>query len=200
MEYQDNLKIIEKLLSKEALLCQLAEEAAELAEAIYIYMEAKRKSNSSLHTMICFIDTENMEWKGVVEEAADVSLVITTVLERLYDEKDMKIYESLSDTMRVAVKQLRESENINAVQKIGLELARGALKLKRAMSDENPTPITEDDARNTLLCKVSVANALFEALFGESEKEEILKIKIEKAERWSKRLRGEVDDEGIYKN
>ena len=36
MEYQDNLKIVEKILSREALLNQMAEEAVELARAILL--------------------------------------------------------------------------------------------------------------------------------------------------------------------
>lgn len=189
MDYQDNLKIVEKLLSKGEVLCQLAEEAVELADAItgYKYRQDGRHYERVLSSSFM---GEPAEWKGVLEEAADVSLVIVAVLDMIYDEHERKIHKNIMDTMEVVVKSLPEKEKIKSMQKLCHEIAKAALKLRRAMGTENPTPVTEEDAKKKLLCHLSVIKVLFEEKFTDGEKADMKRIRENKAERWSKCLRG----------
>ena len=136
---------------------------------------------------------EPTEWKGVLEEAADVSLVIVGVLDMIYDENERKIHKNIMDTMEVVVKSLPEKEKIKSMQKLCHEIAKAALKLRRAMGTENPTPVTEEDAKKKLLCHLSVIKVLFEEKFTDAEKYEMKNTREKKAERWSKRLRGEAN-------
>ena len=192
MDYQDNLKIVEKLLSKGEILCQLAEEAVELADAITGYKNRKdgRHFEYALSNVIM---GEPAEWEGVLEEAADVSLVVIAVLDTIYDENERKIHKNIMDTMEVVIKALPENERIKSMQKLCHEIAKAALKLRRAMGTENPTPVTEEDAKKKLLCHLSVIKVLFEEKFTDGEKVDIKGIREKKAERWSKRLRGEAN-------
>lgn len=192
MDYQDNLKIVKKLLSKGEILCQLAEEAVELADAITEYknrMDERSASFSLGNTLM----NSPAEWKGVLEEAADISLVIVVTLDMIYDENERKIHKSIMDTMEVVAKALSGREILSSMNKLSHDIAKAALKLRRAMGAENPTPITEEDAKKKLLCHLSVFKVLFEEKFSENEKEDMERIKKEKAERWSMRLRGEAN-------
>ena len=95
--------------------------------------------------------------------------------------------------MTVVVKKLSAREKISALLKLIHDIAKAALKLRRAMGTENPTPITEDDAKKKLLCHLSVAKVLFEEHFSDQEKSDMKSIREKKAERWSKRLRREAN-------
>ncbi|WP_458407823.1 hypothetical protein [Anaerotignum sp.] len=192
MDYQDNLKIVEKLLSKGEILCQLAEETVELAEAITGYKHCQDGRHLEYSLANAFMG-KPAEWKGVLEEAADVSLVIIVTLDMLYDENDRKIHKNIMDTMEVVVKALHDNEKIKAMQKLSHDIAMAALKLRRAMGTENPTPVTEEDAKKKLLCHLSVIKVLFEEKFTDGEKADMKRIRDNKAERWSKRLRGEAN-------
>ena len=86
-----------------------------------------------------------------------------------------------------------EKEKIKSMQKLCHEIAKAALKLRRAMGTENPTPVTEEDAKKKLLCHLSVIKVLFEEKFTDAEKYEMKNTREKKAERWSKRLRGEAN-------
>lgn len=74
------------------------------------------------------------------------------------------------------------------------DLAKAALKLRRARSGENSTPITEEEAKEMLLCHISMIMALDTILFKNEEREQMEKIKEMKMERWAERLRGETAD------
>lgn len=192
MDYQDHLKIVEKMLSKGEILCQLSEEAVELADAITGYKHRQDGRNYESILSSAFMG-DPTEWKGVLEEAADVSLVIVGVLDMIYDENERKIHKNIMDTMEVVVKSLPEKEKIKSMQKLCHEIAKAALKLRRAMGTENPTPVTEEDAKKKLLCHLSVIKVLFEEKFTDAEKYEMKNTREKKAERWSKRLRGEAN-------
>lgn len=192
MEYQDNLKIVEKMLGKEEILCQMAEEAVELADALTEYKN-KMDERSPEFTLRNVLRNSPAEWNGVVEETADLSLVAIVTLDMIYDENDRKIHKSIMDTMEVVAKTMSGREILGSMNKLSHDIAKAALKLRRAMNKENPTPITEEDAKKKLLCHLSIFKVLFEEKFSEKEKEDMERIKEEKAERWSKRLRGEAN-------
>lgn len=195
-EYQDHLRIIEERISEEGLLCQLAEEAVELAQALSAYEEAREESSRHLRTYNAFFDSPSAEWGQMREETADVGLVIETILECLYDKKEKRIFSSISETMAMVAKQSAEGEKRKTLQRTSLELAKAALKLKRAAGTENKPVISKEDAREVLLCKAATLYALADALFTEMEQEEIQRIKAEKAQRWVERMDGSTADRG----
>lgn len=191
MEYQDNLKIVEKLLSKGEILCQLAEEAVELAKVIMLYNNERRRrwNGHCISNPFC----ESAQWKDVIEETADVSLVMTVALNTIYDDNERKIHINIMETMGVVVSALPSLELNKLIEKVCFDIAKTALKLRRAEGTENPTPITEEEAKKILLCHLSMMNSIIADRFSKEEKEDIKRIMMQKAERWSKRLRGEAN-------
>ena len=67
------------------------------------------------------------------------------------------------------------------------EMAQAALKLRRTMNDENPTPVSREDAEANLIEEHADVNLVLMAL-GWQDKHERQRIVGEKAERWAKRL------------
>lgn len=198
MDYQDNLKIVEKLLSREALLNQLAEEAVELAKAILLYKE-KTDHRHHLANSI-FAEPMLTEWKELLEEGADLELVIEVVLAAAFDSDERKIYKNIIGTMDVVVSVLTIREVLKTMQKLCHDVAKAALKLNRAAGRENPTPISEDYARKQLLCHMASMMALQEKAFVGTDKEKTEEIKTEKAARWVSRLTGGMGNEGVYED
>lgn len=200
MEYQDNLIIIEKSLSWEALLRQLAEEAIELSGAILEYRE-KTMADCLVQKPSLFSMGGYDEWKAVVEEAADIDLVMQIVLEKIYDENSRKIRESIMVTVKVVTDTLTSDNVLRSMQKGCHDIGKAALKLIRSMGEENPTPITEAEAKNNLLSYMAAMWVLLEKRFGTTMfATEIEKIKTRKAERWVHRLMGGIEDEGVYED
>ena len=62
--------------------------------------------------------------------------------------------------------------------------------MRRARSGDNPTLITEEAAREMLLCHISMIMALDTILFNGEAREKMEKIKEQKLERWAMRLKG----------
>ena len=198
MDYQDNLKIVEKILSREALLNQMAEEAVELARAILLYRDktGHRRSWGSA----VFSDSSLTEWGEVVEEGADLALVTEVVLAAGFDSDERKIFKNIIGTMDVVVSILTTREVLETMQKVCHDVAKAALKLNRAAGGENPTPISEEYARKQLLCHMASMMALQGKAFVGTDQEKIEEIKEEKAARWVGRLMGGIEDEGVHEN
>ena len=172
------------------LLCQLAEEAVELAQATENYVEL-------FFPAYCLGEEKELEDK-VIEEIADVELVLSILMRQ--DET-----EELLKTLKKAEFSESDLKNDSAVcgviSRDCLILAKAALKLRRAMYLTNPTPMTEADARKALMdavyCAVPVMRAWCEKI-GASKK--VTDIRIRKAQRWAQRLTGGMGNEGVYED
>ena len=70
------------------------------------------------------------------------------------------------------------------------ELAQAALKLLRALTGINPTPITESKARENLLEEAADVYCVLGLLLGCEERSETYNIIWRKKARWVKRLDG----------
>ena len=172
------------------LLCQLAEEAVELAQAAERY-------NELFFPAYCLGEEKGLEDK-VIEEIADVELVLSIMMKQ--DET-----EELLETLKRAEFSESDLRNDRAVCDVirldCLVLAKAALKLRRAMYLTNPTPMTEAEARKALMDAVYGAVPVMRAWcekIGASNK--VADIKIRKAQRWANRLSGGMENEGVYEN
>ena len=172
------------------LLCQLAEEAVELAQATENYVEL-------FFPAYCLGEEKELEDK-VIEEIADVELVLSILMRQ--DET-----EELLKTLKKAEFSESDLKNDSAVcgviSRDCLILAKAALKLRRAMYLTNPTPMTEADARKALMDAVYGAVPVMRAWcekIGASNK--VADIKIRKAQRWAQRLTGGMGNEGVYED
>lgn len=131
---------------------------------------------------------------GAIEEAADVELVADVLLDKIYAAYDRRILGSMVGSILIVVKGLGLIHIRKVLHEVCHDLAKAALKLRRARSGENSTPITEEEAKEMLLCHISMIMALDTILFKNEEREQMEKIKEMKMERWAERLRGETAD------
>lgn len=77
------------------------------------------------------------------------------------------------------------------------ELGKACLKLQRILMDENPTPVTEPEARASLIEEMADICCSMEALtqkLGINFQVNILPIIPQKAERWAERIREKLAD------
>lgn len=70
------------------------------------------------------------------------------------------------------------------------ELSQAALKLRRALTGINPTPVTADEARANLVEEIADILNVSELLLEIDDVDEIYDIVQRKRERWLKRLDG----------
>lgn len=70
------------------------------------------------------------------------------------------------------------------------ELSQAALKLRRALTGINPTPVTADEARWNLVEEVADVYNVLGLLLDTEDNAEIYSIIRRKKERWLKRLEG----------
>ena len=138
--------------------------------------------------------TEYKMLSKVREEAADVELVADVLLDKIYAAYDRRILGSMVGSILIVVKGLGLIHIRKVLHEVCHDLAKAALKLRRARSGENSTPITEEEAKEMLLCHISMIMALDTILFKNEEREQMEKIKEMKMERWAERLRGETAD------
>jgi NTP pyrophosphatase (non-canonical NTP hydrolase) len=68
------------------------------------------------------------------------------------------------------------------------ELSQAALKLRRAMTGYNPTPVTVDDAVANLIEEVADVNSVLSFLLSDGDIAEMEEIKQRKHKRWLNRL------------
>lgn len=68
------------------------------------------------------------------------------------------------------------------------ELSQAALKLRRAMTGYNPTPVTVAEAHANLIEEAADVNLAISFLLGDNSISEIEEIKQRKLKRWLKRL------------
>lgn len=87
-----------------------------------------------------------------------------------------------------AKNNLEEKERILALAEEASELSQAALKLHRAMSGKNPTPITVDEAMANVLEEYGDVENVMETLITATQKNDLLKIRSRKMIRWSSRI------------
>ena len=68
------------------------------------------------------------------------------------------------------------------------ELIHSALKLRRSMSDNNPTPVSYEVALSNFVEEAADVEACFDVLFDRTLRKEIQKIKQMKLKRWVERI------------
>lgn len=182
MNYNESKETVLQLLPTDDAILQLAEECVELSKEFLIF-------NNTEYGM----PTRVMP-TGAIEEAADVELVADVLLDKIYAAYDRRILGSMVGSILIVVKGLGLIHIRKVLHEVCHDLAKAALKLRRARSGENSTPITEEAAREMLLCHISMIMALDTILFKNEEREKMEKIKEMKMERWAERLRGETAD------
>ena len=176
MNDNESKETVLQLLPAEEAILQLAEECVELSKEFLIF-------NNTEYGM----PTRVMP-TGAIEEAADV------LLDKIYAAYDRRILGSMVGSILIVVKGLGLIHIRKVLHEVCHDLAKAALKLRRARSGENSTPITEEEAKEMLLCHISMIMALDTILFKNEEREQMEKIKEMKMERWAERLRGETAD------
>lgn len=182
MRYDENKETVLQLLPTDDAILQLAEECVELSKELLIF-------NNTEYGM----PTRVMP-TGAMEEAADVELVAEVLLDKIYVTYDRRILHSMVGSMLIVVKGLGLIHIKESLHEVCHDLAKAALKLRRARSGDNPTLITEEEAREMLLCHISMIMALDTILFNGEAREQMEKIKEQKMERWAMRLKGATEN------
>lgn len=173
MNYNESKETVLQLLPTDDAILQLAEECVELSKEFLI-----------------FNNTEYGMPTRAIEEAADVELVAEVLLDKIYAAYDKRILHSMVGSILIVVKGLGLIHIKESLHEVCHDLAKAALKLRRARSGDNPTLITEEAAREMLLCHISMIMALDTILFNGEAREKMEKIKEQKLERWAMRLKG----------
>lgn len=100
------------------------------------------------------------------------------------------------DTIR---QHLPQEELLTHLAEEAAELAQAALKLRRAYSDINPTPVSPEDAYEGLLEELADVQVCITALgFNHNiDHLRVMRISSQKMERWAKRLEAQ---DGVEKH
>lgn len=183
MNYNESKETVLQLLPTDDAILQLAEECVELSKEFLIFNNTERRMSTGV------MSTGVMP-TGAMEEAADVELVAEVLLDKIYAAYDRRILHSMVGSMLIVVKGLGLIHIKESLHEVCHDLAKAALKLRRARSGDNPTLITEEAAREMLLCHISMIMALDTILFNGEAREKMEKIKEQKLERWAMRLKG----------
>lgn len=96
--------------------------------------------------------------------------------------------------LRTVCKYLDASEMLAQLAEEATELAKAALKLRRATMGVNPTPVTPSKAQNDLLEEIADVRNCIAAVSYELQldNEAILQIEKYKRTRWAERLEGKA--------
>lgn len=182
MNYNESKETVLQLLPTDDAILQLAEECVELSKEFLIFNNTERRMPTRVMPT------------GAIEEAADVELAAEVLLDKIYAAYDRRILHSMVGSILIVVKGLGLIHIKESLHEVCHDLAKAALKLRRARNEDNPTLITEEEAREMLLCHISMIVALDTILFNGEAREQMEKIKEQKMERWAKRLKGETED------
>ena len=187
MNNNENKETVLQLLPTDDAILQLAEECVELCKEFFVF--DKKVDRTQLAK-----DTAFKMLSGVREEAADVELAAEVLLCNIYTAYDRRILHSMVGSIMIVVKDLGLIRIQRSLHEVCHDLAKAALKLRRTRYGDNPTPIIEEEAMETLLCHISMILALDAILFNDAERKQIEEIKEQKLERWAMRLKGETAD------
>lgn len=96
----------------------------------------------------------------------------------------------MNETETKIMEHIGESEMLCQLAEEAAELSQAALKLRRALTGINPTPVTADEARANLVEEIADILNVSELLLEIDDVDEIYDIVQRKRERWLKRLDG----------
>lgn len=95
------------------------------------------------------------------------------------------------DRLNKKIKQhIPQDELLTQLAEESAELSQAALKLRRALTGINPTPVTVDEARKSLVEEAADVYNVLGLLLDAEDNAEIYSIIRRKKERWLKRLEG----------
>jgi len=95
------------------------------------------------------------------------------------------------DRLNKKIKQhLPQDELLAQLAEECAELSQAALKLRRALTGINPTPVTAEEARKNLVEETADVYNVMGLLLDAADNAEIYSIIRRKKERWLKRLEG----------
>lgn len=95
---------------------------------------------------------------------------------------------AVMDDIEYIESHLCRSEILAQLAEESAELAQAALKLRRAMDDVNPTPVTEAEAWENLIKEYADVSLCLGILLTNQDAVRAFSISREKAARWRKRL------------
>lgn len=90
---------------------------------------------------------------------------------------------------------LTEGELLCQLAEESAELAQAALKERRTLTSDNPTPVSYVEARNNLVEEVADVFVCLSELLELHDWEEVANIREEKESRWLRRLEGRKNNE-----
>ena len=96
----------------------------------------------------------------------------------------------MRETEPKIMEHIGESEMLCQLAEECAELSQAALKLRRALTGINPTPVTADEARKNLVEEAADVYNVLGLLLDAVDNAEIYSIIRRKKERWLKRLEG----------
>ena len=189
MGYLSDCCAVRCRLDDEELLCQLAEEAVELS------MAARDVAGVYCENEVFATGAPSGGIDAMLEEIADVELVIEILLE----EHEIHIMNGVINSDRYAM--LVGMNWFSAVNMLGdrvLPLAKAAMKFRRARNGKNPTPVTWEEAKASLMASMANVLALIGVVKGSAVlgNKKVYAIKEKKAARWAKRLTEGVERDG----
>ncbi len=107
-----------------------------------------------------------------------------------------EIIRLVQDTVSEAICRLdTESELLCQLAEESAELAQAALKERRALEDDNPTPVSYNQAHINLLEEVADVYCCLGELLSLADWETVAHIRAEKENRWMQRLEESKNDE-----
>ena len=92
------------------------------------------------------------------------------------------------DDLLYIIERVPQGEILAQLAEEAAELAHAALKLRRAMDDVNPTPVTAPEAWENLVAEHADVSLCLGLLLEPEDAQKALAMATEKAARWRKRL------------
>ena len=182
----ENIKNIDMLLNEEELLCQMAEECVELVMAM-----EDLSSRGIVYGKSIVNGKETTYLDEVEEEIADILLVSSALLEKMkIDELLLTFFAKITFHAEESFQKIGIDRQRFEVKKTTMDVAKLALKLRRAMTKKNPTPISEAAATTDLIYWMAVQNGMMHGMINHFGFKRTYDIQLEKSERWIGRLQG----------
>lgn len=183
-------KIVE-LLGTEELLCQLAEECVELAQAVDILQQLRNYDLRKIRVENDFTKQLAESKAECEEEFADVELVIAMVMASIgITATETDFINRIANSERTARKDKLNEANIVDLRMNCLKVSKNALKLRRALTKKNPTPISFESARMDLIYNAAILQGNMTFLTEYFGFENIYDVQEMKTKRWIGRLQG----------
>lgn len=94
------------------------------------------------------------------------------------------------DKLRVIRDHLSEEDILCQLAEEAAEVSQAALKLRRAITRTNPTPIDAETAKNKLLEEIADVVITLDVMMGDADWNGIWAFSVRKLDRWVERLKG----------